>query len=173
MATRLYREQGYNNNFGLFRLNLIFYLFLPFSIYLIAKDNGVSLMGFQGIEFYLIVFLVCNAYFLVKIFVYKILGSVFSQREKTGELVFNMMLYNNVLGMILLPVSTIHSVLPGFGPFSLFIVPGLIAIFYLLSVTRSIYFAVREGISIFYLILYLCALEILPILLVVKLAING
>jgi len=173
MATRLYREQGYNNNFGLFRLNLIFYLFLPFSIYLIARDNGVSLMGFPGIEFYLIVFLAVNAYFLVKIFLYKILGSIFSQREKTGELVFNMMIYHNVLGMILLPVSTIHSVLPGFGPFSLFIVPGLIALFYLLSVTRSIYFAIREGISIFYLILYLCALEILPILLVVKLAING
>ena len=123
--------------------------------------------------FYLIVFFIVNAYFLVKIFLYKILGSVFSQREKTGELVFNMMLYHNVLGMILLPLSTIHSVLPGFGPFSLFIVPGLIAVFYLLSVTRSIYFAIREGISIFYLILYLCALEILPILLVVKLAING
>jgi len=62
---------------------------------------------------------------------------------------------------------------PAFGPFSLFIVPVLIVIFYLMSIIRSIYFAVREGISIFYLILYLCTLEILPILLVVKLAIGG
>jgi hypothetical protein len=173
MATRLYREQGYSNNFGLFRLNLIFYLFLPFPIYLIARDNGVSLGNFSGIEFYLIVFLVVNAYFLIKIFLYKIMGSVFSQREKSGELVFNMMLYHNVLGMILLPVATIHSVVPAFGPFSLFVVPGLIALFYLMSITRSIYFAIREGISIFYLILYLCALEIIPILLVIKLAIDG
>ena len=109
----------------MFRLNLIFYLFLPFPLYLIARDNGVS-MGFSGIEFYLIVLVVVNAYFLIKILFYKILGSVFSQRESTGELIFNMMIYNNVLGLILLPVATIHSLVPGFGPFSLFIVPGLI-----------------------------------------------
>ncbi|MCL4482137.1 MAG: DUF4271 domain-containing protein [Bacteroidetes bacterium] len=172
-ASRLYRERGYNSNFGLFRLNLIFYLFLPFPIYLIARDNGMSLMGFSGIEFYLIVLVVVNAYFLLKILLYRILGSVFSQREATGELIFNMMLFNNVLGLILLPVATIHLFIPRFGPFSIFIVPGLIIIFYLLSLVRSIYFAIREGISIFYLILYLCALEILPILLVVKLAIEG
>ncbi len=173
IASRLYREQGYNNNFGLFRLNLIFYLFLPFPIYLIARDNGMSLMGFSGIEFYLMVFVVVNAYFLIKILLYKILGSVFSQKDTTGELVFNMMLYHNVLGLILLPVATTHSMVPDFGVFSLFIVPGLIALFYLMSIIRSIYFAIRIGISIFYLILYLCALEILPILLVVKLAISA
>jgi len=173
VATRLYREQGYNNNFGPFSLNLIFYLFMPFPIYLIAKDNGVSLMGFSGVEFYLIVFIIANAYFLFKILLYKVLGSVFSQREKTGELIFNMMLYHNVLGMILLPIATIHLLVPVTGIVSLFVVPGLITIFYLMSITRSIYFAIREGISIFYLILYLCALEILPILLVAKLALNG
>jgi len=171
-AARLYRERGYSNNFGMFRLNLIFFLLLPFSIYLIARDNGMSI-GFAGIEFYLILFLVGNGYFMLKILLYKLLGSVFSQRETTGELVFNMMLFHNVLGMILLPVATIHSMVPAFGPFSLFIVPVLIVIFYLMSIIRSIYFAVREGISIFYLILYLCTLEILPILLVVKLAIGG
>ncbi len=171
-AARLYRERGYNNNFGNFRLNVIFFLFLPFSIYLIARDNGVSI-GFSGLEFYLIIFVVVNVYFMLKILLYKMLGSVFSQRETTGELVFNMMLFHNVLGMILLPVATIHSIVPAFGLFALFIVPSLIALFYLMSIIRSIYFAFREGISIFYLILYLCTLEILPILLVVKLAIGG
>lgn len=170
IASRLYREQGYNNNFGPFRLNLIFYLFLPFPIYLIAKDNGVSLMGFSGIELYLIVLVVINAYFLTKILIYKLMGSVFSQKEITGELVFNMMLYHNVLGLIMLPVATFHSLVPAIGVISLFVVPALILIFYLLSLVRSIYFALRTGISIFYLILYLCALEILPVLLVVKLA---
>jgi hypothetical protein len=173
VATRLYRERGYSGNFGMFRLNLIFFLFVPFPIYLIAKDNGVSMGGFSGFEFYLIVFAVVNAYFLVKLFLYKILGSVFSQRETTGELVFNMMLFNNVLGLVLLPVATIHAMVPGFGIVSLFLVPGVIVLFYLMSIIRSIYFAIREGISIFYLILYLCALEILPILLVTKMAVSA
>jgi hypothetical protein len=173
VATRLYRERGYSGNFGMFRLNLIFFLFVPFPIYLIAKDNGVSMGGFSGFEFYLIVFAVVNAYFLVKLFLYKLLGSVFSQRETTSELVFNMMLFNNVLGLVLLPVATIHAMVPGFGMVSLFLVPGVIVLFYLMSIIRSIYFAIREGISIFYLILYLCALEILPILLVTKMAVSA
>lgn len=168
-ASRLYRERGYSNNFGVFRLNVIFFLFLPFPIYLIARDNGMT-VGSSGIEFFLIVFAVVNAYFMLKIFLYKLLGSVFSQKEATGELVFNMMLYHNVMGLILLPVATIHSLVPGFGIISMFMVPVLVAIFYLMSIFRSIYFAIRLGISIFYLILYLCALEILPILLVAKLA---
>ena len=130
-------------------------------------------MGFSGIEFYLIVFVVANAYYLLKLFLYKILGSVFSQREVTSELIFNMMLYNNVLGLILLPVATVHALVPGFGIASLFLVPGLIVLFYLMSIIRSVYFAIREGISIFYLILYLCALEILPVLLVTKLAMGA
>lgn len=172
-SSRLYRERGYSSNFGMFRLNLIFFLFLPLSVFLIARDNGMSMIGSSGIEFYLIIFVVINAYFMLKMLLYKILGSIFSQRETTGELIFNMMLYHNVLGLILLPVATFHYMIPGFGILSLIIVPGLIAIFYLMSITRSIYFALREGISIFYLILYLCALEILPILLAVKVATGG
>ena len=173
ISARLFREQGYSNNFGLFRLNLIFYLFVPFSIFLIARDNGVSMTGFGGMELYVIVLAVANGYFMLKILLYKILGSIFSKRETTGELVFNMMLYHNVLGLILLPIATIHSMVPALAPVSLFVVPGLIVLFYLMSVIRSIFFAFREGVSIFYLILYLCALEILPILLVAKLATNG
>ena len=172
-AARLFRERGYSNNFGVFRLNIIFFLFLPFSIFLIARDNGMSGAGSSGIELFLIAFAAFNGYFMLKIFLYKLLGAVFSQRETTGELVFNMMLYHNVLGMILLPVATMHAWVPVVAPFSLFIVPGLVLLFYLMSIIRSIYFAIREGISIFYLILYLCALEILPILLVVKLATGG
>lgn len=168
-ASRLYRERGYSNNFGVFRLNIIFFLFLPFPIFLIARDNGMT-VGSSGIEFFLIVFAVVNAYFMLKILLYKLLGSIFSQKEATGELVFNMMLYHNGMGLILLPVATIHSLVPAFGIIAMFMVPALVAIFYLMSIFRSIYFAIREGISIFYLILYLCALEILPILLVVKLA---
>ncbi len=172
-SSRLYRERGYSSNFGMFRLNLIFFLFLPLPVFLIARDHGVSLAGFSGIEFYLAVLVVVNAYFMIKILLYKILGSIFSKRETTGELIFNMMLYHNVLGLILLPIATVHYMVPEFGIASLFIVPGLIVIFYLMSITRSIYFALREGISIFYLILYLCALEILPVLLVVKVATGG
>ncbi|MCX6220318.1 MAG: DUF4271 domain-containing protein [Bacteroidia bacterium] len=168
-ASRLYRERGYSNNFGVFRLNVIFFLFLPFPIFLIARDNGMT-VGSSGIEFFLIVFAAVNTYFMLKILLYKLLGSIFSQKEATGELVFNMMLYHNVMGLILLPVATIHSLVPAFGIISMVVVPVLVAIFYLMSIFRSIYFAIREGISIFYLILYLCALEILPILLVVKLA---
>jgi hypothetical protein len=171
-SSRLYRERGYNSNFGVFRLNVVFFLFLPFPIYLIARDNGMT-VGSSGIEFFLIVFAVVNGYFMLKIFLYKMLGSIFSQKESTGELVFNMMLYHNVLGLILLPVATIHLLVPGFGIISMFLVPSLIVIFYLMSIFRSIYFAIRQGISIFYLILYLCALEILPILLVAKLAVGG
>ena len=55
-------------------------------------------------------------------------------------------------------------------PVKVFILSGIfiLAIIYLIRVVRLFIIFLNRNISIFYLILYLCALEILPVLIIVK-----
>ena len=88
--------------------------------------------------------------------------------EEVEESVYNMDIYYKVLGVFLLPVVTFHAIGNKFNEITLWIMAILIGLFYLASVIRSIYIGNRKGISIFYLILYLCMLEILPLVLIFK-----
>ncbi len=169
-ATKLYQERSYSNMFGAFRLKAIFWIILPLSLYLIAKMYGTNLFGFTQIGLYLIIFAVANGYFFIKQQLYRITGSIIQLKAETREAVFNMVLYNSVLGIVLLILSTIHIIADDYTFVTQLLILGAIVLFYIFSLFRTIYLWIRKGISIFYLILYLCTLEILPILLVVKLS---
>ncbi len=169
-ATKLYRERSYSNMFGSLRLSAIFALILPLSLYQIAKMYGVNLFGYTQIGLYLIIFVVVNSYFYLKQFLYRITGSIIMLKDETREAVFNMVLYNNVLGLVLLVLSTVHAIASEFVVITQLLIAGAVLLFYVFSLFRTIYMWIRKGVSIFYLILYLCTLEILPILFVIKLS---
>jgi len=71
----------------------------------------------------------------------------------------------------LLPVVTVHAILAETNFITIWIMAFLIVLMNVATVIRSIYLGYQKDISIFYLILYLCTLEILPLLLIFKLII--
>ena len=71
--------------------------------------------------------------------------------------------------VVLQPVTTTLAYVLIFGKIARMPTDGLpLVLFYFASLVRSIYIRNRKGISIFYLILYLCMLEILPLVLIFK-----
>ncbi len=170
-ASRLFRQRGYKTMFGAMRLDLIFYLTLPLSVFQIAQYFKVDLSGFPSIVLFAGIFLVINSYFLIKILIHRLVGSIAMLRDQTDELIFNIRLYYRVLGFVLLPITTIHAILAETNFITIWIMAILIVLMYLATVIRSIYLGYQKDISIFYLILYLCTLEILPLLLIFKLII--
>lgn len=168
-ATRLYEQRGYSIKYGALRLNLIFLLTLPLSVFQIARFFGINLPGFPDILFYFALLLIINGFLFVRILLYRLVGSIVMLKEQTDESVFNIMLYYKALGLFLLPIVTIHAVVAATNFITIWIMAGVIAIMYVAALIRSIYTGNRKGISIFYLILYLCTLEILPLLLIFKL----
>jgi hypothetical protein len=168
IATRLYRERSYKTLYGAFRLDLIFHIILPLSVYQILHYYSVNLPGYPDIVFYFVLLITINGYFFIKFFLYRVLASVLMLGEKIDESIFHMRMYYKALGIILLPVVTIHAVQYKISGISVMIMAGLIGIFYLASLFRSIYIGNRKDVSIFYLILYFCMLEIFPLILVFK-----
>ena len=170
-ATRLFRQQGYKIMYGAVRLDFIFHLIVPLSVYQIADFFKISIPGYHNVVLFLALLLIINGYFFLKILLYRLAGSIVLLKDQTEESIFNIRLYYKVLGLILLPVVTVHAIHAETNFITIWIMAGFITIMYTATVFRSFYLGHRKDISIFYLILYLCTLEILPLLLIYKLVI--
>ena len=173
VATRLYSERGYKKLYGAIRLNFIFYLIVPLAIYQVLDFYHVKVPGLSGPLFFLILFITINGFFLIKNLVYRSVGSVIMLEEEVNESVFNIFLFYKALALFLLPIVTIHAIEQRATFVTVWMMMFLIALFYFVSILRSIYIGSRKGISIFYLILYLCLLEILPLFLIYKILTLG
>jgi|GEM_PF-631670 len=171
-ATRLFRQRGYKMMFGAVRLDLIFHLVLPLSVFQIAQFFNVSIGGYPSIVLFIGMAAVINTYLFLKILLNKLVGSITMVKEQTKESLFNISLHYRALGFILLPLVTIHAILPITNFITIWIMAVLLVILHIAAVIRTIYLAYQKEISIFYLILYLCTLEILPLLLIVKLIVK-
>lgn len=168
-ATRLYQERGYKTMYGALRLDFIFHLILPLSVFQIARYYNIDIPGYPAILFFLALLLVINGYLFIKILLFQLGGSIVMLKSQTEESVFNIRLYYKALGLFLLPVVTIHCINDKSNFITIWVMAGLILIMYIFALIRSIYVGIRKDVSIFYLILYLCTLEILPLLLIFKL----
>lgn len=173
VATRLYAESGYKKLYGAIRLNFIFYLMVPLAVYEIMHFYRVSIPGLSGLLVFLILFISINGFLLLKNVIYRAVSSVIMMEEEIEESTFNMFLFYKALGLFLLPIVTIHAIEQRVTFVTVWIMMFLIALFYFVSILRSIYIGNRKGISIFYLILYLCLLEILPLFLIFKIMTMG
>lgn len=109
-------------------------------------------------------------YFLKKLLFYWV-AHIFDRIPYADECVFTVYVYNRALGLCLYPVViALAFVKPEIISTSFllklgFIVCGLI---YLLRLFREIQISLKNRISFFYIFLYLCTLEILPLMLLVK-----
>jgi hypothetical protein len=119
---------------------------------------------------YLICLGIVIGYFFAKRLIYYILGVLTESKAEVQEYLFSITVFNRVLGLFLLPVTATIAFVP-LSQVEPILVVGLaiIGIFYLMSLIRGAKIFLKKHFSISYLILYLCTLEILPLLLIYNL----
>jgi hypothetical protein len=167
-SSRLFREQNTSLIQGAAVMELFYLLMLGLFGFQLVKFYGI---GFQIADFH--IFLICFgavlAYFTVKLGLYRLLGHVGETQAEISEYLFNMRNHNKVLGILLMP-------LVGFTAWSrvakpeYFLITGLvlIALIYLFYLFRGVQILLKKHYSIFYLFLYLCTLEFLPLFFLYK-----
>jgi hypothetical protein len=107
-------------------------------------------------------------YFL-KARIWQALGVVFHVQMFSRLYIYNMFLYNRSAGLVIFPlVAVIPYMTPAITPFLIFCVITVFISSYLLRLWRFFQIIHAQYISVFYFILYLCTLEILPLLLLIK-----
>ncbi|MGV6860152.1 MAG: DUF4271 domain-containing protein [Putridiphycobacter sp.] len=126
---------------------------------------------FSPILLYAIIFFSIGAIILLKFLILQVLTFLFDR--KTNFSIFYHLKYYQLIGLVIFPIFLLSyftpEVVKNFIYYSaLFIYFGLI----LYREFRLFLIAIQERISFLYIILYLCTLEILPLILVIKILVG-
>jgi len=167
-SSRMFRERNYSILSGAFRLDVLYYII--FSVFILQILDFFS-VGPQrpGILQYGKIIGLVILYFILKKFIYKLLGIIFKGIPETSEFIFNIDNFNRVTGIILIPIVALLAFYP-YEYMFVIVIAGITAVFglYLFLLGRGVSILLRKQFSILYLFLYLCTLEFLPLLLIFK-----
>ena len=171
-VNQLFREESA----GYSRLYIILstFSFVVFSLfsYEACFIYGAHIIGRFGNDFFLLLSISAFIFlfYQAKIFVIKALGLIFKKESASEEYVFNITLFNQNLGLFLFPVvvgmAFLRSISPEVLLYGGLILTGLV---FLYRLFRSLPWGIAGSIiSKYYLFLYLCTLEILPLVVLMK-----
>ena len=150
-------------------LNLISFLIIGLFGYSVAAYYNAIPSGTRGIVNWLIVLGIVSGAVTIRHLVCLITGSASGQQEVFREYLLG--IYHSYrFGALFLFAFFILMTYTEILPVRDFILSGIfiMGIMYLIRVIRLLIIFLNRSVSIFYLILYLCALEILPVLIIVK-----
>lgn len=112
--------------------------------------------------------------YIIKIIGVRMLGFIFEMREAAQEYIYNIVLFNKTIGLVLFPVTLCLAYARQLPPGWLVAIGlsfwGLVLLYRFVRLSW-IGLSVR-GVSFLYIILYLCTLEILPFIVIIKVLIQ-
>ena len=150
-------------------LNLISFMNIALFVSFTAFFYDINPPGISGFLFWLISFGVIIVLVTLRHFICVFTGIVSNQREAFNEYLLNIYLFYRFTALIM-SVLVILMTFTVFSPSKFFFITGLsaMALLYIIRIIRLLFIFLARNISIFYFILYLCALEILPVMILTK-----
>jgi hypothetical protein len=169
-SAKLFRDHNSLIDRLYFILNVIFTITGGFFIYHIFTLYSLSLFSLKTYSLLFSCFLSIFVIYIFKYITCNSLGIIFNKKEAFDEYLHISYLAFKVMGMLLLPIVALITYLKGdiqkwliyLGVFEFFTL-------YMISIFRGTRIMLQKNVLFSYWILYLCTLEILPILLVYKL----
>jgi hypothetical protein len=167
-AARMYQEKNNSHFYGAFQLDVIFYVVFSVFAFQVLSYLRVDL-PYQNFFLFLFCLFSIMAFFSIKNTIYRFMGLLISKKSETEEYLFNANNYKRVAGLILLPLVAVIAFYP-YGKENIPVSTGVFLVLFLYSllVFRGFMILLRKQFSIFYLFLYFCTLELLPLVLLYK-----
>ncbi len=164
LARRMFGERVYSIIHESFRADLVFLLSMGFLVFHVLNYLGMATAG-NSIRLYVYSFLVVLSWVFLKLSLYRLTGKIFQAEEPTQEYLFYHQTGTRVLGLFLAPLVFILFFTKGNTDKMLL---GLVAIvlilFSLLTLIKGFGIIRKKVFSIYYPFLYLCTLEISPLI---------
>ena len=114
---------------------------------------------------------ICTLYYLLQKGIYRLLGNIFSSRQQTDGFIESFTSTNIFIGLFFTPFILLILFVPGMTQVGTFICFILYILARFIIIYKGIRFFLPHIYNLLYIILYLCALEIIPLILVGKLAV--
>ncbi|MCZ2100498.1 MAG: DUF4271 domain-containing protein [Chitinophagales bacterium] len=164
------REEQRGVNIYLLLLYLNFLINISVLAYLIYTDNG----GQKDIATWFAIWGVITIAYVFKHLGVFLIGKLFLIEKSMKLYNFTIMIFNHAMGIVLIPLNFLIAFAPKeIGQISLWIAIGIIAILLLLRTLRGLFVAYEYIFDrIFQIIVYLCAFEIAPVVIFIKIILN-
>ena len=121
-------------------------------------------LRFEPIVQFQLIFLFFCIFCLIKILINSLLGFILLANKQAQEYNFSIFLNSQAIGLFLLPVVVCAQYLNFLLEFNLFFGLGIILFFYVLRLIKGVQIVLESRkASLFHLFLYICTLEILPL----------
>jgi hypothetical protein len=155
-------------------MSVLFYFIFSLFLYQVSVyyNWNFQYLGSGFTRFFFLTLAIAFAY-SVKLLTLKSAGGLFEADRAVATYIFNIFLINNLLGLVLLPVVILVAYVVPFWWVGDIILIGIglaIAFFTYRLIRGFLVWRTLPGGTIFYFILYLCTLEIAPLLIIIKLA---
>jgi hypothetical protein len=155
-------------------LSVIFNLIGALLLYLLSVHYGWHLGGIgNGFNRFLFFLIVVTSAYAMKFLILKTCGWLFEQEREMATYIFHIFLINNLLGIILLPFICLLAYNESISG-SWLIIPPLIfaSIAFIWRLFRGIQIGIAGNTSPLYLFLYLCTLEIAPLMVLIRIIVQ-
>lgn len=168
-STKLYEERNILTQRVAVSLNLLYIINLSLFFYYFSMSNMILPLGKVGWSLFISFVGVFVLVYLAKAILYLFLGFVFNNIKDILLYIHNVFIYSRVTGVLLLPLVIMAPYLPfGVSTFLQYIMLFIIIFIFVLRLVRAFQLGSKIKFSIFYMILYLCTLEIIPVLFGIK-----
>jgi hypothetical protein len=148
--------------FSSYVLAFSLFIFNAYRLYLPIPE-----FPFMNFFLFLKIIIAMLIYYLVKVGIFSISGYIFRANKNVSDYVLNLYLFGQVTGVCLLPVIILTTYFDN--KFMIYAGIIILLMLYIYSLFRGIVIALTKAkISVYYIFLYLCTLEILPLVLLVK-----
>lgn len=102
--------------------------------------------------------------YVVKIVLAQVVGIILNANRQISEYTFTVLLFNRALGILLFPICLLVAFNDLMRANNLIVVGVIIvSLLFFVRTLRISFLALKQGVSLFYIILYICTFEILPI----------
>lgn len=159
----LFSQRGSIELFVAFVFSTSLLIFLTCDYFMPGFTENYGLLGFVKIT------LSVSGLYLGKYIILKILGSVFNVSNEIGDYITNVFVFNEILGIVFLPLLVIIAFNQFFDIYIIDLAIIIFILFYIYRLLRGMMIGTKNlKFSKFYLFLYLCTLEILPLIVIIK-----
>ncbi len=158
------------NNTFTYAFTLINSIVISLLLFIIV-DNKVQLkMITSDFQLFIAIFIVVLSYILLRLFLGYLLGVLFEYSKEQQHISFLKISYLSNFSLLILPLLIVNYYInSAFFTYFLLLISGLLLLYYYAKIIKSNQKIILS--SLFYFILYLCALEISPLLIIYKLVI--
>lgn len=167
-AIQLIRESPIYAHRSFFPMLLIYIISITLLIYQSVEITSPgSTEGIKTLLIFLEFLGIYVSFYLLKILVIWLISVTFKNQETAKEYIQNILIYNLVTGIVLLPILLL--MIYTYHELFLYIAGGVVLSMVFLRFTRGVTIGLSDSkFSLFHLFLYLCTLEILPLIVAAK-----